>query len=66
MFFPTVEKHLLCGREYFLQTSTEFPHFTLPGISIRIRLEGGKFGMILGSLTQGGENDSQIFIIVVY
>lgn len=41
--FPRVEKHLLCGREYFLQTSTEFPHFTLPGISIRIRLEGGIF-----------------------
>lgn len=33
--FPRVEKCLLCGREYFLQTSPEFPHFTLLGISIR-------------------------------
>lgn len=33
--FPRVEKCWLYGREYFLQTSTEFPHFTLLGISIR-------------------------------
>lgn len=30
--FPRVEKHLLCGRENFLQTSTEIPHFTLSGV----------------------------------
>lgn len=60
--FPRVEKCWLCGREYFLQTSTKFLHFTLLGISIRkIRLEGGSLEWFWEALTQKGENDSYYY-----
>lgn len=56
--FLRMEKHLLCGRENFLWSNTEFPQFTLWGVSIGVRLEEGDLGWFWEALTQKGESDS--------